>query len=349
MPAFDLEVTVLLEEATTELARFDAEVGSIAAPFSAILLRTESAASSEIEKLTATAKSIAMAELGRKSGPNSRGIVSTVRAMEAAIDLADSLDTDAVIKMQRALLHETHPEYTGEWRRQQVWVGGVGNSPHSAAFVPPHYERVPQLMDDALVFARRADLPALPQIAIAHAQFETIHPFPDGNGRTGRALAQAMLRRLGITANVTVPVSAGLLRDTDSYFRALTAYRTGDPTPIVRSFATAALDAVSNGRLLVAGLIRIRSEWTIRSSARGGSAGSRLLDVLQRQPVIDAGQASAELGVLPQNAQAGIDRLVGDGILRQIGGGRRNRMYEAPEVLDALDTFAARARRSTGI
>jgi Fic family protein len=248
--------------------------------------------------------------------------------------------------VQQALLGDEQPEDTGGWRTQQVWIGGgYGNSPHGALFVPPHKSRVPALMDDLLAFVSRTDIPALAQIAIAHAQFETIHPFPDGNGRTGRALVQAMLHRLGITQNVTAPVSAGLLRDTRGYFEALTEYRSGNVEPIIQAFARASTEAVVNGRSLVAELTRIRAVWEQTTSGRRGSAGRRLLDVLQRQPVIDAKLAAEELGVEARNAQNGIDRLVADGILFQIGTRARNRVYEAREVLAALDDFAARAKR----
>jgi Fic family protein len=97
-------------------------------------------------------------------------------------------------------------------------------------FNPPHHDHVPVLIDDLVAFARRTDIPLLTQAAVAHAQFETIHPFPDGNGRTGRALIHSMLRGHGLTHNVTVPVSAGLLTDTSAYFDALTAYREGEPS-----------------------------------------------------------------------------------------------------------------------
>ena len=346
LPQLDDEVAVAAEEAVIELGRFDGEVGSIAAPFSAILLRSESAASSEIEQLTASAKSIALAELGRKSGRNSRLIVGNVRAMEAAIEMSDDLDESSIIAMQGAILRQDQPELTGGWRTQQVWIGGgYANSPHTASFVPPNHDRVPRLMADLVAFARRDDLPALPHIAIAHAQFETVHPFPDGNGRTGRALIQAMLRRLGVTGNVTVPVSAGLLRNTRGYFDALTAYRGGDVMPIVLALAQASRDAIANGRQLVEELTGLRAEWERIATARAGSAGRRLLDVLQRQPVIDAKLASEELGISARNAQNGIDRLVGDGILLQTGGAR-NRIYEAHDALVALDAFAARAKRA---
>ncbi|WP_240615029.1 Fic family protein [Arthrobacter ruber] len=330
----------------TELVRFDGEYGATTAPFAAILLRSESASSSEIERLTAQPKNIALAELGFRSGPNARLVVANTRAMEAAIALSADLGADAIIAMQKALLVDTHPEYTGQWRHQQVWIGGgVANSPHSAAFVPPHPDRVPELMTDLVAFAQRVDLPVMPQIALAHAQFETIHPFPDGNGRTGRALTHAMLHRLGIMRNLTVPVSAGLLQNTEGYFDALTAYRNGSVEPIIEAFSSAFTSALVSGRQLVRDLEEFRS-WAVgRTSARGGSAGRRTIDLLLQHPVIDARTAATLLGITAQNAQNGLNRLVVDGILAPSGQGRRNRTFESERVLAALEAFAQRARR----
>src|SRR4029453_10153116 len=124
-------------------------------------------------------------------------------------------------------------------------------SPIGAAFVAPRSEDVPGLMDDLMAFARRDDMPVLVQVAVAHAQFETIHPFSDGNGRTGRALVQAMLRGKDITRSVTVPVSAGLLTDVNAYHDALTSYRAGDIEPIVEQIAVASDDAIRNAKALV--------------------------------------------------------------------------------------------------
>ena len=344
-PRLSAELMVETEDATIQLSRFDAELGSVTAPFAAILLRSESASSSEIEQLTAMPRAIALAELGGRAGPNAQLVVANARAMEAAIELSGQLDPAAIITMQRELLAETRPELTGHWRRSQVWIGGGAISPHTASFVPPHHERVESLMDDLMRFARRLDWPALPQIALAHAQFETIHPFPDGNGRTGRALVHAMLHRLGITRQITVPVSAGLLRDTRGYFEALTAYREGDPVPIIAAFVRACADALANGRQLVTDLQAFRAWAYDHTSARRNSAGWRLIDVIMWQPVINAATAAGALGVTAQNAQLGIDRMVADGILEQTGSTRRNRTYQAPRVLTALDDFAQRARR----
>ncbi len=343
--SLDSELHALTEEAASELARFDAEVGQIAAPFASILLRTESASSSEIENLTSGARQIALAELGGHASKNAQLIVGNVRAMQAALSLSESIDGHAILEMHRALLELSNPDIVGHWRDQQVWIGGGSLGPHTAQFVPPHQDRVPALMDDLFAFANRVDLPVLVHTAIAHAQFETIHPFPDGNGRVGRALIQSMLRRGQLTRNVAVPVSAGLLHNTSQYFESLGAYRSGDIAPIVRSIAEASFAAVHNGRILVDDLEIVQVEWRGRISARRDSAAHRLVDVLLRQPVIGAAAAAAQLGISTVNAQVAIDRLVDANILTQITDGRRNRIWLAKDVVQVLDEFAARAKR----
>jgi Fic family protein len=213
------------EEAAVAIGRFDADVGQDLAGYGSLLLRSESAASSKIEQLTASARSILIAEATGRGTGNAATIVANTRATQTAIALADTLDEKAILDMHETLLGEEHPEWVGHWREEQVWVGGRDAGPHLALFVPPHHRHVPDAMADLMAFVSRDDLPAFAQTAIAHAQFETIHPFPDGNGRTGRALVQAMLKAKGIARQVTVPVSAGLLADVDEYFAALTAYR----------------------------------------------------------------------------------------------------------------------------
>lgn len=341
----DPAVLAAADEASHALARFDAEAGYFLAPFPAILLRSESASSSEVENLTAGAKQVALAEIGAARSQNARLIVANSRAMDAAIALSADLDEDAVIAMHSALLSETTPEFVGRWRREQVWIGGGSLSPHDADFIPPHHERVPELMRDLLDFIDRTDVPVLAQAAIAHAQFETIHPFPDGNGRTGRALIHAMLHRGGLTRTVTVPVSAGLLRNPRAYFDALTDYRAGDVDAIVQAITEASFAAVDNGRRLAANIIDIRRRWDDVVTARSDSSVHKVMDLLPAQPVITVSAAAKSVGVTDVAAGAAINQLVASGILTQAGGGSRYRVWQASEILDALDAFAARARR----
>jgi Fic family protein len=339
------ETLALADEASAEIARFDAELGADIAPYAPLLLRSESAASSKIENLTASAKAIALAEIGDPTRHNASIIVANTRAMQAAIALADDLDEQAILEMHEALLGASHPELVGHWRDQQVWVGGSNYGPHGADYVPPRHERVPAAMADLVAFIRRDDLPALVQATIAHAQFETIHPFPDGNGRTGRSLIHALLRAKRLTRTITVPVSAGLLSDTDAYFDSLTAYRRGEPATIIELLAEASFRAIDNGRKLVADLASVRAAWDERITVRRGAAAHRLADLLVRQPVVDSPLVQRELGVAATNANTAIDHLVEKGVLQKVSGNYRNRKWAATEVLDELDAFATRAGR----
>lgn len=333
------------ESASREITRFDAELGGEIAPFAAVLMRSESAASSQIENLTASSRAIAEAELpGGKAMRNAEMIVANTVAMQAAISLSDTVDTDAILTMHRALM-ASEPRHTpGEFRTEPLWIGG-GSTPIGATFVGPRHELIPGAIDDLLTFARRADVPALPQIAVAHAQFETIHPFTDGNGRTGRALVQAMLRNKGLTHQVTVPISAGLLADTDSYFSALTAYRDGDAAPITERFSLASVLAIGNGRQLVAEIRGIRERWTDVITARSDSTVWKVADLLTRRPVVNAALLAQELGIESTNAHRYLNPLAEAGILVGTTSGPRNRMWRSPEVLAALDAFADRAGR----
>jgi Fic family protein len=340
------DVIVDAEEASHEIARFDAELGDEIAPFSSVLLRTESAASSNIENLTASARAIAEAEaLGDTSRRNAAMIVANTEAMKAAVALADRINGDAILSMHAALMRASKPGIAGKWRTEHVWIGGGDFGPRGADFVAPRHELVAAAIDDLIRFTKRADIPTLPQIAIAHAQFEAIHPFSDGNGRTGRALIQAMLRNKRLTRQVTVPVSAGLLIDTDSYFNALGSYREGDPAPIVERLSTASVLAVANGRHLVSDLRSIRADWESTITARRDSAVHRVADLLLKRPVINARILQRELGISTGNARRYVDPLTEAGIIAEFTDRTRNRAWRAPEVLGALDAFAERAGR----
>ncbi|WP_395308613.1 Fic family protein [Mycobacterium sp. AMU20-3851] len=333
------------EYASREITRFDAELGGEIAPFAAVLLRSESAASSQIENLTASARAIAEAELpGGKPKRNAEMVVANTAAMQAAVALSDSVDPDAIRAMHRALMVNEPRHTPGEFRTEPVWIGG-GATPIGATFVGPRYEVIPDAIGDLIAFAHRIDVPTLPQIAVGHAQFETIHPFTDGNGRTGRALVQAMLRNKGLTRQVTVPVSAGLLADTDAYFAALTSYRDGDAAPIVERFSQATILAIANGRRLVADLRDIRETWNDMVTARSDSAVWKVADLLIRRPVVNAALLARELDIESGNAHRYLKPLAEAGILIETTSGPRTRVWRSPDVLAALDSFAARAGR----
>ncbi|MGO1770522.1 MAG: Fic family protein [Microbacterium sp.] len=318
---------------------------------SAILLRTESASSSQIEQLTTSARQLALAELGETDKVNANTVIRNVRAMEAALRVADRLDADAVLRMHEELTADdpTTRGESGRFRRELVWVNGDDAGPLNAELIAPQHILVPEAVGDVLAFMGRVDIPSLAKTAIAHAQFETIHPFVDGNGRTGRAIAQSILRRDGITRNITVPLSAGLLTDTEAYFRDLTAYRRGDAAPIIRRFAIAARYASSTGGELVDALA------DELDSARGRLAGVRssskawdVLPALVGQPVVNTAYLRDRIGLTEPSAHRALATLAERGVLRERTGFSRNRVWTHDGILSVLDDYADRIRRVRG-
>lgn len=339
------------DDARAEISRFDAELssmlpGSDIAPLAAVLLRTESASSSQIEHITAGAKALALAEVGAaKYDSNATLVAANVDAMQRAIDLSGALTPESILAIHEALMHGQSHADPGRFRTQQVWIGGGSFSPHAARFVPPHHSRVEAAIEDLCAFIARTDIPLLAQAAIAHAQFETIHPFNDGNGRTGRALVHALLKHGGATTRATVPVSAGLLADTDSYFAALDAYRDGDPNAIVARFAEAAFTAIGNGRQLAKDLLGIFEKWSETLTVRRTAAVWSVLPALLKQPAVTSALIQQEANLSQPAADNVITQLRDAAIVTKATGRQRYVVWVATDVTNALDEFAERARR----
>lgn len=347
----DAESLAAADDARAEISRFDAELSSMlpgteVAPLAAVLLRTESASSSQIENITARAKALALAELGVANfGSNAELVAANVDAMNRSLELADSITPTTILAIHDTLMRGQEHADPGRFRTEQVWIGGSSASPHNAAFVPPHHSRVVGSIDDLCTFIARTDIPLLGQSAIAHAQFETIHPFNDGNGRTGRALVHAMLKHGGATTRATVPVSAGLLADTDSYFAALTSYREGDPSRVVARFADAAFAAIGNGRQLAKDLLDIFERWSESITVRRTASVWRVLPLLISRPAVTSAVVQEATGLTQPAADNVIGQLRDAGILTKAVGAKRYVVWVATDVTTALDEFAARARR----
>ncbi|GGH51227.1 Fic family protein [Microbacterium album] len=333
------------DDATRELSRFDAELGHRVSAFGPVLLRSEAAASSQIEQLTASARAIFTAELGARRARNATLIAANTASLQAAIESADAISPEAIRQMHAVLMAELPRHTPGQWRQEAVWIGASSRSPIGADYVGPRWDRVPALIDDLVAFIRRTDITPLALTAVGHAQFETIHPFTDGNGRTGRALAQAILRHRAVTRSVAVPVSGGLLADVDGYHHALTAYRSGDPEPIVARFTEASVRAVANARELVSDIDEVRAGWRERVRARSDSGVWRVLEVVARTPVVDAALVARELGIRPQNAYPLLRELTEQGVLTVKAEHRAGTFWRSDEILHAVDRFAERAGR----
>jgi len=341
------DLAAVAEDASHALMRADSEAASrpFGVPLASVLLRTESAASSQIEHLTVAARQLAVAEIGQAASPNAHLVADNVAAMRAALDLSDHLDETTILAMHEALMRTQTRAQPGRWRDVQVWIGRSDLSPAGAAYVPPAPARVPAAMADLVSFLGRSDLPVVVHMAIAHAQFETIHPFVDGNGRTGRALMHAMLRAAGVTRHVTVPVSAGVLSEPAEYLEGLTWFRQGDITRIVEAVAGAAHRAVWLQHWLGGELDDLANTWQAAARPRRGSALEGLITVAIGQPALTVSVAADRLGVGLTAASRALDQAVDAGILTPANDKKRNRVWLAQDVLSLMDQFAERAGR----
>ena len=338
-------------DAVAAVSRFDSDAASALLPFTPLLLRSESSASSRIERLTVSARRLMEAELFETGRGNAALVVANTRAMTAASSIRPPLSLDSLLSMHRALLESSAPDDAGALRREPVWIGGSELSPAGALFVPPRHERVPEALEDLFAFTRRTDLPPLTRAAIAHAHFETIHPFVDGNGRTGRALIHVLLSWAGLTPHAPLPLSAVLLADVDSYFRSLDAYRRGEPLVIVELFIGAAARAAALGRSAGRRIGRTVEAMLERSPGRAGTPDRAIIELLARRPVLDAGSAATAVGVSEAAARRSLERLEAAGLLRGYLIGPRRRAWRSPEILDLMDDVASapgrRARPGT--
>ena len=335
-------VASVVTTAERAIAEFDASTLT-SVPFAAVLMRTESASSSQIEELTASARRLSLAMLGDGASPNAVLVARNVRAMAEATNRAGAIDLDTILAIHHEIMAGQDPTGAGRLRTEQVWIGGV--SPVVARYVPPAADAVPAAMTDLMEFLGRSDIPPLAHAAIAHAQFETIHPFTDGNGRTGRALVTVMLRQAGLAPSAPLPLSAGLLTNTDTYFAALEAYRRGDTDQIVLRFADAAHTAIANAVALRADIEQIRRTM-LETASRRTRPFLTLVDTCLAEGAFTA-QTLAAGGVALPTAYRLIDRFLNAGLLREEHKIQGQRVWSAPAVLRALDDFAARAGRRT--
>jgi Fic family protein len=333
----------IITRASQLISTFDNEHGEILAPFTAMLLRSEAAASSEIENLSASPRSILQAEIGINTGGNAEQIAANTEAMKLAIESTKDLSLHSILEMHRLLMSRQHSVPAGAMRDVPVWIGG--RSPVSAAMVGMDSHKLDAAMNDLLLFIQREDVPSLIKAALAHAHFENIHPFEDGNGRTGRALVHSILRKEGLCINSVVPISAGLLTSPQRYYRALDLYREGNAGPIVALFAESATIAVNNGRKLSSDIREITENWNIKLRAvRSHSSVWKLLTYLSGTPVLTIRSCLKNVDMSQTALYDSLNLLESEGIISK-SGNREKTQWRSVELLDALDRFAIRAGR----
>lgn len=317
-------------------------------PLARLLLRTESIASSKVEGLQADARSIARAEAkadrGDKVGSDVAEVLANIDAMELAVEETAALRQIAVEDLARihgALMRRSpRASIAGQVRDVQNWIGGNDYNPCEADFVPPPPEELPALLGDLCSFCSSDQFPPLIQAAVAHAQFEIIHPFEDGNGRTGRALVHVLLRRRGLAPSYVPPISVVLAADKDRYVKGLTQYRDGDIFGWIERFAVSAARAAELAERYLARVQELQEHWRsqLRDSVdlRSDAAAWVVIDELPGHPVITVPVATALTGRSKSSTAVAFDQLVTAGILLPLSESKRNRAWEAAGLLEIL-------------
>jgi Fic family protein len=342
------EVVGLVSDAENSIRNLNSSAGSSLAPLARLLLRTESIASSKVEGMHVDARSLARAESntdsGRSASATASEVLANIDAMQLAVEEAISaslLDLPQIAAIHRVLLRNSStPEIAGEIRDVQNWIGGNDYNPCGASFVPPPPEEVMALLNDICDFCNQDRFPPIMQAAIAHAQFETIHPFIDGNGRTGRALIQVILRRRKLAPAFVPPISVVLAANKPNYLRGLTIYREGDIAGWIESFSVAAARSAELAQGYLRKVEALREDWREQLTAsvrpRVDAAAWSVIDILPGHPVISIAIAAAATGRTRPAISQAIDQLVAAQVLVPISEGRRNRSWEAVRLLDLL-------------
>ena len=365
----DGDVAADVADAEAAILRLNASAVALAdtEALARLLLRAESVASSYIEGLVIGGRRLLRAEAARSMGDppgdvTAEEVLGNIEAMTWAVDTlarASTVTVDGLLEVHHRLLAGSRlADRAGRIRTEQNWIGGSSFNPCAAAFVPPPPEHVPALLADLCAFSSDEALPAVAQAAIAHAQFETIHPFADGNGRTGRALIHVILRRRGLAPRMSPPVSLVLATWSKSYIAGLVGTRYEG-----RADSDAAHNGLNRWIALVAGACRravedalalerkvddIEQAWRVAlGRVRAGSAVELLLKALPGAPILSVGGAAELIGRSFQATNEAVRRLEGAGVVAQVTVGRRNRAYEARAIIDAfaaLERQLARAR-----
>ena len=309
-----------------------------------LLLRAESVASSRIEGLELSQRSLARALFDPTAARGTaRAVAGNVRAMEAAIRIGAEdrrFSVSDITDIHRTLLSGVDDDIAGRIRTEQNWIGGRLNSPLDAEFVPPPPEEVPILLGDLAAFVNRDDLPAVVQAAIAHAQFETIHPFADGNGRVGRCLIHVILRRRDLAPRFVPPVSVALATNAKAYVRGLTDFRGGDVAAWCGSFALSCRSAATESERLAARIADLQADWRRRAGRpRRRSAADRIVDLLPSQPILSVATAHDAIGGSAEAVRLALNALDHSRVVRKMTAGRYARAWAADDLFEILNEY----------
>ena len=352
--SIDASVAGTISQAEGAIRALNTDAGPALKPLARLLLRTESIASSKVEGLQIGVRELAKAEAktgaGRMASSTAREIIANIDAMILAVDRAASAERFGVPEIlaihERLMAQAPNSKIAGVIRTQQNWIGGNDYNPCGADFVPPPPEELSRLLEDLCEAINDETLPPLVQAAIVHAQFETIHPFADGNGRTGRALVQVIFKRRKLAPDYLPPISVVLAAARERYVTGLTAFRADGVEAWIEQFADATSRATWLADAYLKALRTLSAQWRTALEAsptapRSDAAAWAILEILPAHPVITASVATAETGRSAMSVYQGLELLVAAGVLTPLSSSHRHRSWEVRGLLDIIDGLEA--------
>ncbi len=338
---FDSELRLLLSQSDRALGRLDGSIQTLPNPdlFVFMYVRKEAVLSSQIEGTQASLNDLIKAEADIFD-PKRSSDVSEVANYVAAMN--HGLTRLKELPLSRRLIQEIHARLLqgvrgnkmnpGELRRSQNWIGPANCTLMDATFVPPPYDVAEQALGELEKFLNSEDaMPALIKIGLAHAQFETIHPFLDGNGRVGRLLITFFLCTNGILQTPVLYLSHYLKKHRDEYYERLQQVRdAGDWENWLKFFLRGIRDVAGEAADTAKRIVALReSHWQLIATRFGNHSGKalRLLETLYKAPAITVNTAKALLDVSYPNANALMAKFVEHEILAEVTGNARNRVF----------------------
>jgi Fic family protein len=349
------DLVAALSEADRQVGRLAGEGRQLRSPHLLIrpFVRREAVLSSRIEGTQATLGELLAAEAGAavdRSPDDLREVANYVTALEYGVTWLKRLP------LSLRLVRELHGKLMtgvrgdsatpGEFRRTQNWVGPAGATPERATYVPPPPEELMSCLGPWEKFLHERTLPPLAHVALAHYQFEAIHPFLDGNGRVGRLLITLSMIERGVLPAPLLYLSAFFEATREEYYARLRGIQEHAEWEAWMRYFLEGVTRQSEDALRRAEQINsLLADWRQRVADAPSPAPGRLVDLLAENPYCTVRGAAERLGVAFTTAQRAVDRLQAGSILKQVGEARRDRAYCATDLLAILEAPSAPVRR----
>lgn len=335
-----------LGAATAALQRLDATAATLTNPhlLSSPFKIREAQASSRIENTIASAEEVAIAGAGGPAADEPREVQNYLLALDEGLASDAPLGEWLLRQLHHRLIEGVRggDKSPGAYRKGQAYIQGEERGFPGARFVPPPAPEVPVCMQNLQAFLQTPPptIPPLLQVGLTHYQFETIHPFADGNGRVGRILIILSMCRIGLISRPLLSISSYFDRHRQTYYDLLLGVsQRGDWEPWLRFFCDAVAVQAEDGASRGQRLLELRRSWLEQvTTPRAPALLREAVDRLFERPAVSARRLAERLEIRPQQAQRYIDRLQSLGILREVTGSQYGRIYVADEIVAAIES-----------